>query len=224
MSAVSAAVLETDDTEVLGEPGVLTSGDADSVWPDLLRVVDDLDGDGLADLIGTSGGTETVLFSGPASLPMVESDGRPVAEGAGLYTDSDTRASDIDADGLVDVWLNLPAIGWPVEFNPAFVAVAGPVGQPEWKELSRFEPSLGVWVFGERTTDSDIDGDGIVDVMIGWSEGDDLGEQVAVWTAPYAGSLDPTQAVLTITDPDSIPRGEYTDADAAAVGAEFGKY
>ncbi|MCB9745430.1 MAG: FG-GAP repeat protein [Alphaproteobacteria bacterium] len=213
VSDLGAQTLDRDGgTLVFGEEEITQLGRA-------ARLVDDLSGDGVVDLVASAPGTVAADgnrtgavygFSGPLSgeRPMVAAEVRILAEVGGSEFGQVLECADIDGDGSTDLavsayretvisYLNSGAVHFftgPLSGN----LVAS--DHQAWLRGDRVGTS-----FGYDIALRDVDGDGYIDLLAGApgypGEGINAGE-AALFMGPLSGEYD------------------YLDADAVFLGAD----
>ena len=184
----------------------------------------DLDGDGISDLLITSGDDSTggpaagavlvVLSPIKGDASLADADGVLYGGGAYAYAGEAITLGDLDGDGLADVIVGAAgAVGGGGEVD----VVSGPaLGERSLNDADAVVEGEDDEGLGSALAASDVDGDGAAELLVGASEARDLGRSSGtayLFYGPLSGTLQSADAPLRLV-------GEAR-RDAAGSGVGF---
>jgi len=193
-----------------GATGDLAPGDAAASVEGLCVALsyDDLDGDGLAELVGQVGvhpDRAVVTWAGPVRGAVGEADAVLLFEDG--YDAAPTP--DQDGDGQGEVWIAVDR-----DEGDPLVLLPGPGDGGDDSALATIEESRALTITG-LTGDQDLDGDGEADLVVGLGFGDLDGRKfygLAVFLGPHTGSR-------TLLEADGlVEHEEWWEPGAMAAG------
>lgn len=204
-----------------GSAGDLAPGDAVGSVADLCQasLYTDMDGDGVADLVGwVSGdsGEGLMGWSGPLRGAVTSADAAWTFD-AGLQ--SAVSATDADGDGLVDLW-----VAYSADAEAPVLLLPGPTPTAIDAALAEIgEPNIyGGWAY-DLVGDRDVDGDGVADLVHHeldrgyWSTGT---VHLSVYLGPHSGTRTRSEAASTVALGDFSGEGGLSVGDLTGDGLD----